>query len=417
LAAGDVVRTAEDEATLAEVVHGNGAVTRLDRATQLMVDRSDDDGHSRVVVTLGPGRTWHHSGPLEDPTLYEARCPSAAVTARYAVFGVTCRDDGSVDIVVAHGNVVVRGDTAGIVALADGEHIVVSASGRVAGTPEAFVDADGWVAMNLVLDQTPPAPAPVETVPVESPVEPVPEPEPEPEPETVPEPEAVETVPVEAVPEPETVRTVTLLEPEPVILTFEYQPSDTIDIPPPFPRWAARLAAAGAAAAFLALIGITFVTADNNRRAGPQDVAAGGDGSPERPTPLPAGGASMIRAAQDRQVAPEPTTTTVTTVVAGAAPPALKVEAPRATASGTTCQQQGKTVVYSGTLANVTNTESKFVLEAVFLTSTRERFGGGTTTVGPIKGHGRATWQVKVAAPRDLRNTGASCEVASVRPA
>src|SRR5688500_9270096 len=158
LAAGDVVRTSEDHSTLAEVVHRNGAVTRLDRMSEITVDRTEANGRARIVVVLGPGRTWHATGPLDDPTLYEVRCPSAVLTARFARFALDCQEDGTTLVTTVEGNVVVRGMVGGSVALGDGQTASVDSAGVVAGVGTAE-PGDHWVLMNLALDagEQPPA--------------------------------------------------------------------------------------------------------------------------------------------------------------------------------------------------------------------------------------------------------------------
>jgi FecR protein len=336
LASGDVVRTADDPSTVAEVVHRNGAVTRLDRRSEVTVDRIESNGRPRIVVSLGPGRTWHHTGPLDDPTLYEVRCPGAVLTARCARFALFCRDDGATSVLAVEGNVVVRGTVSGSVALGDGQSAEVDAAGVVTGVGTGEID-DRWVALNVGLD-TP----------------------------------AFSTGPVPV--EKETAR----------------------------PAWVGRAGVGLAAALFMAIVGYTFVTADQantgDRRAGPISAGAG---------------AAMIRATQDRNVAPEVEPTTTALAAVPVAP--VVAPAPSAHAVATSCRQTGRTIVYSGTVTNVGQAASPFVVDAYFV-HRGARFDAGTTTVGVLSPGASTRWEVRVAAPGDLRNSGASCELAGVRP-
>ena len=330
LAAGDVVRTADDPSTLAEVVHRNGAVTRLDRRSEVTVDRVESDGRPRIVLSLGPGRTWHHTGPLDDPTLYEVRCPGAVLTARYARFALFCGDDGTTSVLAVEGNVVVRGTVSGSVALGDGQSAEVDAAGVVAGVGTGSID-DRWVALNLALDN-------------------------------------------------------------PAISTT----TGVVEIASR-PAWVGRVGMGLAMALFVGIVGFTFVTADK------------GAGGERRAGLIPAGaGAAMIRAAQDRNVAPEPEPTTTTTTAAPA-------PAPSANAVATSCRQSGRTIVYAGTVANVGPVASSFVVDAYFV-HRGARFDSASATVGVLAPGASARWEVRVAAPGDLRNSGASCELAGVRP-
>ncbi|HEV7887260.1 MAG TPA: hypothetical protein VGO92_06850, partial [Acidimicrobiales bacterium] len=276
LAAGDVVRTDEDDASVAEIAHRNGAVTRLDRSSEAVVDRNDEGDRPRIVVTLGPGRSWHHTGPLDDPAMYEARCPAAVATARQAVFTVTCSKDGSAHIAAVRGNVVVRGSRVGSIALSDGQEALVTADGSVEGPMAASFD-QVWVTLNTVLDDEP------------APADEVPEAEAEAEPE----------------------------------LAAASAASSSI------PRWVGRAAAVAAAAGFVALLATTFLSAQNGDSAGERAAVRTKQTPSSVPVaimpppvaPLPAGAAAMIRAAQDRRVAPETTTTEARTTTTTAAPP------------------------------------------------------------------------------------------------
>ncbi|MDQ1445691.1 MAG: hypothetical protein QOI20_2155 [Acidimicrobiaceae bacterium] len=381
LAPGDVVRTDDDASTVAEVVHRNGAVTRLDRESEIGVDREDADGRSRIVVNLGPGRTWHRTGPIEDPSLYEVRCPGAVLTARFATFALACGDDGWTVVTAVEGNVVVRGATSGSVALGDGQRAEVGADGIVAGVAEAPDAAlDPWVVLNQSLDTggpLPPRPSPL-SAPAPAPTEP---------------PADFSTAPA----------------------AVEKRERG---------RWGARVAVVAAVVAFATVLVFTFVNAE--------DVSREATRAADDPAvaPLPAGAAAMIRAAQDRLVAPETTvpepapaetrdqlapppvlrtTTTAGRAASGAAATAT------ATATGTTCRQAGRTIVYTGTLTNQSSVTASFAVDAVFFTDARTRFGSGTAKVSSVGPKRSAHWEVRVAAPRDLRNTGASCEVAAVR--
>jgi hypothetical protein len=389
LAAGDVVRTDPSDPSVAEVVHHSGAVTRLDPGSEAVVDRAELDGRPRIIVTLGPGRTWHHTGPFEDPTIYEARGATAVATARFATFSVTCRRDGSVDVAAVRGNVVVRGINAGSVALSDGQTVRVEADGR-AGTvePAPDLDADPWVELNLALDD---APADV----------------PEPAPAPAPEADRVEA---------------------------QADADEQIEPPAPLPRWAGRTLAVGAAAGFIALLAVTFTSAQKGDDAAAR-IASDGEAPAVvavRPVTspvaaLPAGAAAMVRAAQDRSVAPE------TVLPPPIAPTKVRVRAPEpiapepaeppapttttapapvatATATGSNCARRNGVVVYSGTLTNTSPMASGFVVDAVFLTASGSRAASGHATVSNVAPGRRASWSITVSG-----SSVRSCEVAGVR--
>jgi hypothetical protein len=385
LAAGDVVRTDPSDPSVAEVVHHSGAVTRLDPGSEAVVDRAELDGRPRIIVTLGTGRTWHHTGPFEDPTIYEARCATAVVTARFATFSVICRRDGSVDVAAVRGNVVVRGINAGSVALSDGQTVRVGADGRAAGVePAADLDADPWVELNLALDH---APAHIAAPP------------------PLPVPEAQADVNVDV--------------------------DEQIEPPAPLPRWAGRTLAVGAAAGFIALLAVTFTSAQKGDDAAAR-VASDGETAAVvavRPVSspvaaLPAGAAAMVRAAQDRSVAPEavspPTTAPAKVRLRAPEPVAPEPPAPTtttapapvaaATATGTNCARRNGMVVYSGTLTNTSSVASGFVVDAAFLNASGTRVASGHATVSNVAPGRRASWSITVSG-----SSVRSCEVAGVR--
>ena len=372
LAAGAVVRTDADASSVAEVVHRNGAVTRLDRDSEAVIDRAVSDGRPRVIVTLGPGRTWHQTAPLlDDAAMYEARCPAAVLTARAAVFSVTCRADGSVDIAAVTGNVVVRGLASGSVALGDGQRVTVSGTGVFGEVENAGPDAE-WVEINNALDQPVPA-----------------EPESELESDDASEPAAEE--------------------------------------PKPLPRWVGRTAAVVAVVAFAALLAGTFASADR----GAQTAAEPGEEtvqvrSPAGPvSPLPAGAAAMLQAEQDRRVASEPreapeppaptrvTAKAPATTAAPAPAPAAAPASATAKAVGTSCSRQGGSVVFSGRVTNTSSTASRFAVDTVFKTSGGRVFASKTATTSTLAPGKSSTWSVSVRSS----GSGGSCDVVGVRPA
>jgi hypothetical protein len=373
LAPGDVVRTADDAGTLAEVVHRNGAVTRLDRVSEIAVDREDDDDRPRIVVTLGPGRTWHHTGPIEDSTLYEVRCPNAVVTARFATFSLVCLPDGATEVTAVEGDVVVMGSVSGSVAVAEGHRATVDAAGMVqASAIAADVADDPWIKLNRALDATgapPPLPAPT----------PAPHP---------PAPPSTGTVPVEV----------------------------PLSEPTGMPRWVGRALGAGVAAAFVALLAVTFVTADRNDD--PSTVAAGG--APTTTAPEPAPTTTAVPPAPPTTAAPIPAPTTTakpaTTPTTGAGAGAKVAEQPKATAKETSCRRLGDSIVLEGTVTNTTNTASDFIVDAEFLRSDGSRFASGSATVTDLGGHQTKTWRVTVQTPSDFKSAGAQCEATGVRP-
>lgn len=394
LTAGDVVRTDDDASSIAEVVHRNGAVTRLDRGSEMVIDRTEVAERPRIVVSVGPGRTWHHSGPLDDPTLYEARCSAATATARYAVFSLTSRDDGSVDVAAVRGHVIVRGLASGSVVVSDGQQATVSADGCIAG-PVVTADLDDpWIGLNRTLDDA------LDLEHLDDLVAPGP---------------AADAGPVDIDP-------------------------DDAGPPTPLPRWLSRTLGAAAVAGFVALIGVTFVTAENGdrtalRTASPSDPAT----QPVQvvspsPGPLPAGAAALIRAAQDRSVAPEPKatapSTTSTTLRLRSPEPIIEPKpaptpqpapttttvaavVPTATAKGTQCTSRSGMLVFSGTVTNTSTVASAFAVDTVF-TKSGARFASATAKVPSLAPQHSATWQVQVPAPNDVR--GVSCDVAGVRP-
>jgi hypothetical protein len=102
--------------------------------------------------------------------------------------------------------------------------------------------------------------------------------------------------------------------------------------------------------------------------------------------------------------APAPTPTTA------AASPAT------ARATGAQCTQRAGRLYYSGTVTNTSGAASAFAVDAVFVNGSGARLASATATVRTLAPKARTTWQVSVPVGRDLRNTGASCEVARVRP-
>jgi hypothetical protein len=401
LAAGDVVRTEADRDSIAEVVHRNGAVTRLDASSEAVVDLLDSEDRPRIIVTLGEGRTWHHTGALDDHAIYEARCPSGIATARWAVFTVECRSDGSVDIAAIRGNVVVRGQASGSVALSDRQWVRIHPDGTLGPVaPAAQLDDDDWVAVNTLLDRGPrPLPA-VADAPKPAPVAPA---------------DSVDEPVLEQEPESET-------EPVPVAPAGPARA---------FPRWASWTAGIAAALAFILLLAATFVAAENGDRAAGHTTASASAKEADANVvltppvaPLPAGAAALIRAAQDRRVAPETTTPTTaeperpTVIRFGPRPeaaPTTTVPAPVATAKATArnCARQGSSLVLSGVVTNTGPVASRFAVDAVFRTGAGTRFASGTAAVTTLAPHRSASWSVAVAAPRST--AGMSCDVAGVR--
>jgi hypothetical protein len=406
LTPGDVVQTDDASESIAEVLHRNGAVTRLDRLSEMVIDRTEVAERPRVVISVGPGRTWHHSGPLDDPTLYEVRSPAATATARFAVFSMTVHPDGTVDIAAVRGHVIARGATEGSVVVSDGQQARISADGRVHDVGAADLD-DPWIDLNRSLDDA------IDLDHLDDLLTPPAEPEPEPEPER-----------------PQAPR------PEPV----------ADELTSPLPRWLSRTLGVGAVTGFVALLAVTFITAQNGDRTAVQT----GD-SPSDPAatsiqvvspsagPLPAGAAALIRAAQDRSVAPEtkPVPTTTTTTIRMRAPepsivskPVATVPAapnpaptttttaapvvPTATASGTQCAVRNSMLVFTGTVRNTSTVTSGFAIDTVFTNASGARFASATAKVTSLAPQHTATWQVQVAAPANKR--GATCDVAGVRP-
>lgn len=376
LAAGAVVRTDADTSSVAEIVHRNGAVTRLDSGSELVVDRVETDGRPRVVVTLGPGRSWHHTGPLDDPSMYEARCPAAILTARAAVFSVSCRPDGSVDVAAVRGNVVVRGLASGSVALGEGQSVTVSGTG-VLGEASGF-DVDDWMRVNHLLDQ----------------------PESDAEPEAEGQAEA------------------------------EDRAEDAVATNPlPLPRWVGRALAAVAVVAFSGLLAVTFTSADHGAPTTPtadreDPVAVRSITGPV--SPLPAGAAAMIRAAQDRRVAPEPKPVPEKPAPRKFTPkaptfipvPAVELPAPApppatATATPTSCARRNGVIVFSGRVKNTSQVASRFAVDTVFKTSGGQVFASktATTTAALAPGESRS-WSVSVSSS----SAASACDIAGVRP-
>lgn len=176
LHAGDELPTASD--AVAEVEHFDGSLTRLDAAAVARLGRlADPDGRPHVVITLGPGDSWHRTA--SDSTRhgqYEAHTSAAVAMARHATFVVRSREDGTAWFAALHGSVVVRGQAGGTVVLHPGETVAASASGSMGEVARIGLDGladDEWVALNVALDRAPVADAP--------PPEPVVEDEPAPE--------------------------------------------------------------------------------------------------------------------------------------------------------------------------------------------------------------------------------------------
>lgn len=324
LLAGDVVQTAGDPTTIAEIRHDSGAVTRLDAQSEAAVDREWSGARPRTVVTIGPGRTWHQTGPIEEPVLYEVRSPTAVLTARFACFGVVCDVDGATTVSVIEGNVIMRGRHGGSVALDDGQRAVVGADGVLAGVEDAD-DAAAWSDL-----AHPPDPPPTEPFTA---------------------PAAVDDRGV--------------------------------------PRWVAKAGAGAALVVFVAVLALTFANADT------------------APPPAPA------TAAKDQATSTTAAMPTTTAPPVAPAPPPAPVAA--ATLRPTSCRQIGRTIVYQGTLTNTSAVPGSFAVDAVFLTRARTRFGSGTATLTGVRPQQTVTWEVRTAAPGDLRNSGASCETAALR--
>lgn len=377
LAAGAVVRTDSDTSSVAEITHRNGAVTRLDRGSELVVDRVETDGRPRVVVTLGPGRTWHHTGPLDDPSMYEARCPAAILTARAAVFSVACRPDGSVDVAAVRGNVVVRGLASGSIALGDGQSVTVSGTGVLGEVGVA--DVDDWIHVNQLLD----------------------EPESNEDPAAGPEAQA---------------------EREGAGGGEDLDAGATV----PLPRWVGRTLTAVAVVAFGGLLAVTFTSADHST---PTPTADGEDTVAVRSiagpvSPLPAGAAAMIRAAQDRRVAPEPKpeperpaptkiTPKAPMPTPAAAAPAPAPQPATATATAASCARRNGVILFSGRVKNTSQVASRFAVDTVFKTSAGRVFASKTATTSALAPGESRSWSVSVSSS----GAASACDIAGVRPA
>jgi hypothetical protein len=158
LHAGDELPTASE--TVAEVEHFDGSLTRLDAGAVARLGRlADPDGRPHVVITLGPGDSWHRtSGESSRHGQYEAHTPSAVAMARDAVFVVRTADDGAAWFAALHGAVVVRGHAGGTVVLHAGEAVTASVSGAMGDVARVGLDGladDDWVAVNDALDAAP----------------------------------------------------------------------------------------------------------------------------------------------------------------------------------------------------------------------------------------------------------------------
>jgi hypothetical protein len=368
LARGDRVRTAPGVPTLAELAHVTGAVTRLDQDSEAVVDRAESDGETRAVVRLGPGRSWHRTGP----ELYEADWGTARATARDAAFVVTVDGAGAATVMVVEGTAVVQGAASGSTVVFEGQAADVSTAGQVGPALPHLPHADlaQWIAVNRAVEHG--------TAPAHDPA-----------PDSGPGPAPDDQV-----------------EPAP------YAPARPL---PPWVRWAGG---ATVAAAFAGVLVATYVNAQRAERVASRPPLS----SPTTeavPGPLPNGGYAMMRAAQDRHVAPEPpasattpppsTTPAPTTVVAPAAPAAART-------TPTACTQRGSTVTLSGTLTNTGGTPSAFSVMALFTNGRGQRFATASTRVGPVAPGRTASWSVSVTAPGDLRGSGATCNVGEVRP-
>jgi len=346
LLAGDVVRTGEDAATVAEIRHTSGAVTRLDVETEVTVDREWSKDRARVVVTLGPGRTWHRSGPIEDPTLFEVRCPGAVLTARFACFALFCGPDDT-SVTVVDGNVVVRGLHGGSVALGDGQRAVV-VDGVVVGVEDgADPAAEAWITLNRSLDADPAAFSPA--------------------------PAAGENAGVGVAAEAEAA-------------------AGRVEVP----RWLGRVGAGLAAAAFVGVLALTFVTADRG----------------ERPAAPSGAAAVMLNASTPTTVAEAPADPTA---AAESAPPPAPAPAPVATATlhPTSCRRAGGSVVYSGTLTNTSTVPGSFAVDAVFLSTSGTSVASGSATTAVVEPQQTVRWEVR--APAAAAGAARSCETAGLR--
>jgi hypothetical protein len=364
VAPGEPVITPSDADTLAELTHRNGAVTRLDRSTEAVVHEAPEDEGPRVIVALGPGRTWHHTGPFDHPALYEAHTPSGTVTAHGAVFVVTCAADGSAHVRVVRGTAVVRGSMSGSVVVLDGQVVDLAAMGLVGAvrSEPATGEMAEWIEINEHVgdidpqagaDADPDAVALAGSAPALAPAAAIEEPAGDPG------------------PDPTENAAVIALRPR--------------------RRWLGRTLGAAALVAFAALLTVTFLAARNgDRSAGPAATTV-----PTTP----------------------PTTTPTTTSTTSASSSTTATGAAKATATGTACTQKGSTITYSGTLNNTGGRTSSFVVSATFTTGKGVRFATGSTTVSPVAPGKTASWSMVVTSSTDLRGTGASCDVSGVRPA
>jgi hypothetical protein len=406
--AGQRVQTPVDADTLAELTHRNGAVTRLDRDTEVVVHKADDD-RPRVLVALGPGRTWHHTGPFDDPALYEARTPGATITGRGAVFVVTCDRTGATSVRVVDGTVVVRGTASGSVVASDGLTVEVTPGG-LAGPSSPMAappDLAAWIAINRLVDG---------------------------------DDVADHADLADGAIDPDGNRAEAEATHPPTV-EQEAERNNR-----PMPSWVAWTAGISAAAGFIALLALTFVTAREGDRAAARTEAdtallrVGPEGryvalsaaQPPAVAALPAGAFAIIRAAQDRRVAPETSTdttsstspsTTTTTIdltrvrSAAPAPSVVFTPVPTAAATGTACTQKSGVITYSGSLTNTGTTASSFMVSAAFTTRTGVPFATGSAKVGPVDPGQTTSWSMNVPSGTDLRGTGASCDVSEVRPA
>jgi hypothetical protein len=135
LGVGEDVRAPSD--AVAEIAHFDGSLTRLDPGAAASVAEVDAD---RVVVRLGPGRSWHRAARCE----YQAHVPSAIAVSRGAAFTADCDPSAACTFHSVDGTVIVRGAAGATVALGAGESVRVTANGQLEAVREAAHPLDHY---------------------------------------------------------------------------------------------------------------------------------------------------------------------------------------------------------------------------------------------------------------------------------
>lgn len=158
LAVGDVVSTSASG--FGEVNYFDGSVTRVAKDAEFSVTAlSDAEGDRRVVTKLDGGTSWNRVQRLADGDgEFAVETPVATATVTGTAFAVDCVAlpasctftvvEGTVEVALPDGTVVVLGANESLVVEAAGDAVPVAST-----LSAADLEGDEWIARNVALDR------------------------------------------------------------------------------------------------------------------------------------------------------------------------------------------------------------------------------------------------------------------------